>query len=312
MPRRSRPSNPEALRSRLTQLLNNFQQELLHDDLRRKVVKLVPAFHALRDLGCSLMGADGVVSARERIVLYFRKYPRQVLDGDELMVVSGIGEWARRLRQLRVQHGWRIASGVTLQETIQEEGPEALEALGVAKIKPDQYILLDEEQDRELAFRWNVANEIRKKNLSVQNKILEFFRRNVGKPVTNEELRYVANNRSEWARRVRELRTEEGWPIATKTTGRPDLPVGVYVLPIDRQEQMHDRNIPDAVRGRVLRRDRFACQECGWTQEQWHPADPRFLELHHLRHHVDRGENVEANLVTLCNVCHDMRHSRDA
>jgi hypothetical protein len=271
-------------------------------------VKLVPAFRTLRDLGCSLISEDGVASARERIVLYFRKYPKQVLDGDELMVVSGIGEWARRVRELRVQHGWRIASGVTLHETVEEEGPEALEDLGVTRIKPDQYILLDEDQDREAAYRWHVANEIRETQLSVRNKILAFFRRNIGKSVTNEELRYVANNRSEWARRVRELRTEEGWPIATRTTGRPDLPIGVYILPVDRQEEPHDRNISDVTRGRVLRRDRFTCQDCGWSQEQWHPADPRFLELHHLRAHAQRGENIEANLITLCNVCHDQRH----
>ncbi len=105
------------------------------------------------------------------------------------------------------------------------------------------------------AHRWRIANEIRKKKLGVRDKILEYMRRNVGKHITGEELRYIANDRSEWARRVRELRTEFGWPITTKSTGRPDLPVGVYALEQDRQSPPHDRKIPDSVRREVLRRD---------------------------------------------------------
>ena len=50
----------------------------------------------------------------------------------------------------------------------------------------------------------------------------------------------------EWARRVRELRTEEGWPIVTRNSGRDDLAIGVYVLEEDRQTYEHDRSIPSA------------------------------------------------------------------
>jgi len=46
-----------------------------------------------------------------------------VITGDELMVVSGIGEWARRVRELRVEFGWWIYSGVTFQD-IAEDQPE--------------------------------------------------------------------------------------------------------------------------------------------------------------------------------------------
>ena len=74
-----------------------------------------------------------------------------------------------------------------------------------------------------------------------------------------KELSYLANGRTEWARRVRELRTEEGWPIVTKNAGRGDLPVGVYVLEEDRQAYEHDRKIPDDIRVAVLTRDNFSC-----------------------------------------------------
>ena len=133
----------------------------------------------------------------------------------------------------------------------------------------------------------------------------------MGLGVTNEELRYVAGDKTEWARRVRELRTEQGWPIATKTTGRPDLGVGVYVLQADRQSPEHDRSIPDDVRREVLRRDGYKCKKCGWSHDEWNPSDPRHLELHHIKHHVKGGENVEGNLQTLCTVCHDKVHREE-
>lgn len=239
MARRSQPSNvPEELRQSLVELLTNFAEELHKEDLREKVVALVPAFHKLRDLGSSLIPQSEAASARERIIAYLKQYPRVVIDGDELMVVSGINEWARRVRELRVQFGWWIYSGVTFTQMAQNPDDEAmLRTMGIdpKAIRPDQYVLMREEQDRDAAHRWNVLNEIRKKKVSVKEKIIEYLRKNVGTPVTGEELSYLAGNTKEWARRVRELRTEDGWPIATKNTGRNDLPVGVYVLEEDRQ-----------------------------------------------------------------------------
>lgn len=312
MPRRSIQNDPEYLHEKLIELLTNFSEELEKEDLRPKVVALVPAFHTLRDLGSSLIPKEIAPSARDRILAYLRQYPYTIIDGDELMVVSGISEWARRVRELRVQFGWWIYSGVTFKQMAQNpEDLEAFLAIGIdpEKVKPEQYVLMNNEQDRDAALRWNIINEIRKKKISVKDKIIEYFRKNVGKQVTGEELSYLAGNAKEWARRVRELRTEEGWPISTKNTGRSDLPVGVYVLEEDRQAFEHDRAIPDAVRVQVLTRDNFSCAECGWNRSMLSPDDPRkMLELHHVKHHKDGGNNTVDNLVTLCNVCHDGKH----
>ena len=238
MARRSKPNDtPEALQQHLIDLLTNFSEELKNEDLRAKVVALVPAFHTLRDLGSSLIPKTEAPSARDRIIAYLKQYPLTVIDGDELMVVSGINEWARRVRELRVQFGWWIYSGVTFKQMAQNpDDAQAFLDLGIdpSKIKPDQYVLMSTTQDTEAAYRWNVLNDIRKSRMSVKDKIIKYFRTVVGKPVTGEELSYLAGNTKEWARRVRELRTEEGWPIATKNTGREDLPVGVYVLEKDR------------------------------------------------------------------------------
>ena len=109
MPRRSQPNDePESLRSSLVELLTNFAAELKRTDVRAKVIALIPAFHKLRDLGSSLMPKNDALGARDRIIAYLVQYPFRVIDGDELMVVSGIGEWARRVRELRVQFGWWI------------------------------------------------------------------------------------------------------------------------------------------------------------------------------------------------------------
>lgn len=304
----TKQNSPETVRRRVEALIKNFEVELRSDELRPKVLALVPIFHGLRDLGKSLIPDEYASAARDRILYYFRKYPGTIICGDELLVVSGIQEYARRLRELRVQFGWSIMSGMTMKET-GEDGEEDLPD-ELKTMRPNEYVLMSAEEDREAAHRWNVANTIRKQRGAVRDKILKFLRANVGRKVTNEELRYVAGEKTEWARRVRELRTEFGWPIATKTTGLPDLGVGVYVLQADRQSPEHDRRIPDDVRREVLRRDGYRCKACGWSHDEWSASDPRHLEIHHIKHHAKGGENIEGNLKTLCTVCHKKVHRK--
>jgi hypothetical protein len=315
VPRRPRPvTTPAAEVAELKGLLDDFLNTLPSGELRQKVRSLIPAVHKLRDLGSSLISRDDATSAMGRIEYYLRKYPQTLIDGDELLVISGIGEWARRVRQLRVEFGWWIYSGVTIKTFAEVETgqlKELEEMLGVdpLQVKPDQYVLVRPEQDRDAAHRWNVLNGIRRETGNVQDKILKYLRANVGKIVTGEELRYLAKDRTEWARRTRELRTEEGWPVYTKMQGRPDIPVGSYLLEEDKQAPPHDRHIKDDVRVEVLERDGFKCTECGWDISQLKPMDPRhFLEVHHIEHHASGGSNEAENLITLCNVHHDAVH----
>lgn len=309
MARRSRQHDSEALRQELIDLLTNFEHHLRDSGLREQVRALVPAHKQLQDLGSSLVPLGAQLSARERILAYLRAFPRQVIDGDELMIVAGISEYARRLRELRVEEGWPILSGMTAREQrdADEEGGDA-SGLPPA-MRPDQYLLQEDRQDRDAAHRWNMANQIRKSDAGVRDKLLRFFRANVGKPITSEELRYVAGNVSEWARRTRELRTEEGWPVVTRTSGDPSLPVGVYVLMRDEQAPAHDRHIPEIIRREVMRRDNWSCRwrDCGWPNG-FPEADHRYLEAHHIKQHVHGGANTAENLVTLCNLHHDETH----
>ncbi|MEQ1977237.1 HNH endonuclease [Xenorhabdus sp. SGI240] len=314
MARRSKKSEPETLRKQLLALIADFEHKLLEDSLREQVFMLVPANHLLRDLGSSLLNEDNCNSARDRILAYLLKYPRAIIHGDELMVVAGISEYARRIRELRVQFGWSVLSGTTLKEMVeqQEISLDELQATSVNCLKTDVYALMTPEQDREAALRWNEANVLRRSKISTKDKILSYLRKNVGRPVTGEELRYLANDSKEWARRTRELRTEDGWPIATKNSGRPELAVGAYLLEEDRQAEVHDRRIPDPVRVNVLERDHHTCRNCHWSHARKTANDPRtFLELHHIEYHADGGENTLANLITLCNVCHDEVHRKN-
>ncbi len=299
----------EQIRQRLLKLLDNFEQELATGDLRRKVLALVPCFHHLRNLGKSLIPHQVAKSARDRILHYFLKYPGVIIAGDELLVVAGIQEYARRVRELKVQFGWPIISGNTAKQ-MSNEGEFPLKGIDIMSMGPSDYILLSSRQDREAAHRWNLANEIRRESISVRDKLIKYFKKNIGQEITGEELKYLAKDRSEWARRVRELRTEFGWPIVTRNTGRPDLEVGVYLLEADRQSPEHDRRISDQIKRRVLRRDVYKCTICGWSHKEWNRSDPRHLELHHVQPHVQGGENSENNLTTLCTVCHDDIHRR--
>jgi hypothetical protein len=300
---------------KLKSLLDEFLNIQDDPNLRAKVRSLIPVMQGLRSLGCGLIPAHLAASARDRIIVYLQKYPMTLIDGDELLIVSGIGEWARRVRELRVQFGWLICSGVTFKEMADADPESAAEigtALGIDPqlIRPDQYVLVSTEQDRDAAHRWNMLNTIRRKPLGVKAKVLEYFRANVGQPVSLEELKYLAGSANEWPRRVRELRTEDGWPISTRMQGRTDLPVGTYVLDEDKQAPEHDRKIPDDVRVSVLERDKFSCVVCGWNRTLLTPDDPRkFLELHHLIEHKSKGANTLENLVTICNVHHDQVHA---
>ncbi|MCW3490238.1 hypothetical protein [Dethiobacter alkaliphilus] len=173
---------------------------------------------------------------REQILIYFQKHPLTVISGEDLLVISGTENYARRVRELRVKFGWSIFSEQTIKE-MSQQGDLPLE---VHKMKPEDYILVSTFQDRIAPYRWNVAKDIRKSKGSSQNKLLEFLKHNIGEPVTGEELRYIYNNKSIWAKRVKELKTKYGWPIITSTEN-PELPVGTYLL-----ESLHQSPKPAA------------------------------------------------------------------
>lgn len=299
MPRR-RSNKPVAwLVGQIDNQIKSFDAERAGLTLREKVLYLVKVYHHVKDLGVSTVREHGLdtKSARERIRLYLVEYVGVAIDGTEIEVVSGISEYGRRIRELRVECGYQIASGAS-------RDPES----GI-DLKPDEYMLVSAAPDTDSARRWHVANRVRKLKTGSQERLLQYLKENVEHVVTTEELAYVAKAR-EFGRRVRELRTEQGYAISTRFTGRPDLSAGQYVLEsVDRVAKPHDRNIPESVQKMVYGRDGNKCRVCGWDREVWSRQDPRILELHHIAHHADGGHNTASNLIVLCSRCHDEVHA---
>ena len=56
-----------------------------------------------------------------------------------------------------------------------------------------------------------------KKRTGARTKLRQYFLKNLGRVMGSDELREVAGGITEWARRVRELRNEEGFQILSNT-----------------------------------------------------------------------------------------------
>ena len=93
-----------------------------------------------------------------------------------------------------------------------------------------------------------------------KRKLRLYFLANIGRVMDSDELRAVADNQSEWARRVRELRTEEGYLILTHND-RSDLKPGQYLLETPRPQPAFARAISKETRAFVLDRNGFTCQQ---------------------------------------------------
>jgi hypothetical protein len=93
---------------------------------------------------------------------------------------------------------------------------------------PEEYLLIEKRQDPQAVLRWQLASEIRISELPAKKKIEKYLRSNVGQRVTSEELRYVSDNKSNWATQIRELAKK--FDIKSKFQGAPDMPAGIYIL----------------------------------------------------------------------------------
>ena len=126
--------------------------------------------------------------------------------------------------------------------------------------------------------------------------------------VTSIQLRDAAGTGvSEWARRVRELREQEGWPILTHNDSM-ELAPGQYLLkekPPDSSSVLIARGISGKLRAEVLDRNGFTCQMCGLSPGDIDPATGRKVRLH-LGHIKDKnlgGRDELSNLRALCSNC---------
>lgn len=140
-----------------------------------------------------------------------------------------------------------------------------------------------------------------------KERIRQFLLANVGRVITSKEIRDAAGSDvSEWARRVRELREDEGWAILTHNDDA-GLKPGQYLLKETTKIKKisFSRNISAKLRAEVLDRNGFTCQMCGLTPGEIDPETRRNVRLH-IGHIVDKslgGKDELSNLRALCSTC---------
>ena len=145
------------------------------------------------------------------------------------------------------------------------------------------------------------------KKIGARAKLREHFLANIGKVMDSDELREVAGGITEWARRVRELRTEEGYQIQTHND-RSDLKPGQYILENPTPQPAFERAISKETRAFVLDRNGFTCQMCGAVAGEPHPYDESRKTRLHIGHIVDKsqgGTDEASNLRALCSICNE-------
>ena len=134
--------------------------------------------------------------------------------------------------------------------------------------------------------------------------LLTHFLANINRVMDGNELRPVANNKSEWTRRVRELRDEQGYQILTHTD-RDDLKPGQYVMISAERKEAAERAISKETRARVLETYGSVCYSCGAIAGEPHPASgkPAVLHMGHIVAKSHGGEDNLSNLRPVCMVC---------
>lgn len=231
----------------------------------------------------------GLGGGQERLLTYLRSRVGERVRMEELRGVAAIYEWARRVRELRVEKGWPIVTNV--------QRPD----LGAG-----EYVLEGDAPDAQVAADWRLAKDMRNlkidgKSVSGKTRGLEYLKALSPRAADKEQLTYVMNISSH-ARRIREL-SEEGWRIVSNTDD-PSLASGSYRLEsLDKRPPRVRQAIK--LRHEVLDRDGYKCTEDGATPEK----DGVTLQIHHIKYVSQGGTNDLDNLVTLCHICHAGRHA---
>ncbi|HZS78833.1 MAG TPA: HNH endonuclease [Ktedonobacteraceae bacterium] len=140
-----------------------------------------------------------------------------------------------------------------------------------------------------------------------KQRILDFLLANIGRVIDGEEIREASGNVSEWARRVRELRDEEGYQILTHRDRR-ELKPGQYLLETDKRLPSFARSISKETRAYVLERNGYTCQMCGLAAGDPDPFDPTRTVRLTMGHIIDKskgGSDSPNNLRAICTNCNE-------
>jgi hypothetical protein len=137
--------------------------------------------------------------------------------------------------------------------------------------------------------------------------ILEFFLANMGKIVESRDIQAAGGGVVEWARRVRELRNEEGYQILSHKD-RADLKPNQYLLETEKRLPAFKRDISKETRAWVLERNGYTCQMCGVAAGDVDPLTSSRTVRLTMGHIVDKskgGDDSPNNLRAVCTNCNE-------
>ena len=144
--------------------------------------------------------------------------------------------------------------------------------------------------------------------MSARDRLRDFFEANVGVVLTTQSLAEIANI-SEYARRIRELRDEEGMQIKTHTD-RASLRPGEYILEGLERTPVLGQGISPQLRNYILERNGYTCQLCGSGAGDPDPYNRNRKVRLHVDHIVPKsqgGTDDRENLRVLCSACNQGR-----
>lgn len=148
---------------------------------------------------------------------------------------------------------------------------------------------------------------VKKQGDGARAKLRQFFLDRIGEILDSDTLKDASGGTSEWGRRVRELRNEEGMDIQTNND-RSDLKPGQYVLVSSKSKPAFARAISKDTRAKVIERNGMTCQMCGIGTGEPHPDDSGRKARMHIGHVIDKsmgGNDSLDNLRMLCSVCNE-------
>ena len=143
---------------------------------------------------------------------------------------------------------------------------------------------------------------------SGKGRIREYLRDKIGEPVKSERIGRVSGI-GQYARRIRELRNEEGFVIDSTRT-REELGQNDYFVKEVRDVQEKNRITAQTRYEQLEEQD--TCKVCGRGVD--HP-EVRYMEVDHIESFIDFDDPVAVNdpenLRTLCNQCHHGKSASD-
>jgi hypothetical protein len=137
--------------------------------------------------------------------------------------------------------------------------------------------------------------------------ILDYLLAHKGKVISSKELQEASGGASEWGRRVRELRDEQGYDILSHKD-RSDLKPGEYILASTKRRPAFKRGISKETRAIVLERNGYTCQMCGCAAgdpDAYNSNRTIRLTIGHIVDKSKGGEDIPSNLRAVCSNCNE-------